>query len=457
MLLLRKGVYPYECMDSWERFNETSLPDKESFYRNLNMENVTNIDCRHAKNIFSKFNIKNLGEYHDLYVQSDTLLLANVFTSFRNVCYDIYGLDPAHFLSAPGLAWQARLKKSEKKLELLTDVDMLLMIEEDIRGSITQAVHRYCKANNKYMDKKYNKNKKSKGIEYYDANSLYVWAMTQKLPVNCFQWERVSSFTSSFIKNYNEDDDKRYILEVDLEYPKNLHDLHSDLPFLPERMRINRCNKLICNLSDKNKYVVHIKSLKQALNHGLILKKVRRVISFYQEPWLKQYIITNTEERNKADSDFKKDFYKLMCNAVFGKSMEQVRNHRDIRLVTTNKRRNQLVSEPNYHSTKWFSEELLAIEMRKIKIKMNKPIYLGLAILDISKTVVYELWYDYLKPKYEDNLKLCYMDTDSFTFQVETKDFYTNIFKDVEGRFDTSAYSKEINRPIRIGKNNFLE
>ena len=145
--------------------------------------------------------------------------------------------------------------------------------------------------------------------------------MTQKLPVNCFQWERMSGFTSSFMKNYNEDDDKGYILQGDLEYPKNLHDLHSDLTFLPERMRVNRCNKLLCNLSDMNKYVVHIKSLKQALNHGLILRKVHRVISFHQEAWLKQYIITNIAERKKADSDFKKDFYKLQCNAVFGKSM----------------------------------------------------------------------------------------------------------------------------------------
>ena len=132
--------------------------------------------------------------------------------------------------------------------------------------------------------------------------------MTQKLPVNCFQWERVSGSTRSFIKNYNEDDDKGYILEVDVEHPKNLHDLNSDLPFLSERMRINRCSKLVCNISEKNKYVPHIKSLKQALNHGLILKKVHRVISFHQEAWLKQYIITNIEERKKADNDFKKDF-----------------------------------------------------------------------------------------------------------------------------------------------------
>ena len=243
------------------------------------------------------------------------------------------------------------------------------------------------------------------------------------------------------------------MLDVDIDYTKNLHDLHSDLPFLPKKMKINKCDKLICILYDKTNYVVHISLLKQALNHGLILKKVHRVISFNQEAWMKDYIITSIEERIKADSEFKKYFYKLMCNAVFSKSMEQVRNHRDIRLVTTDKKRCQLVSQPNYHTTKRFSEDLIAIEMKQAEIKMNKPIYLGLEILDISKILMYEFWFDYFKPKYENNIGLCYMDTDSFIFHVETEDFYQDVSNDVESRYDTSAYSKDLNRPLPIGKN----
>ena len=173
---------------------------------------------------------------------------------------------------------------------------------------------------------------------------------------------------------------------------KNLHDLHIDLPFLPERMKIDKCNKLVCNLYDKNNYVVYIRSLKQALKHALILKKINRVIQFNQEAWLKPYIDMNTELRKQAKNDFEKDFYKLMNNSVFGKPMESVRKQKDIKLVTTDKRRNQLVSEPNYHTTKWFSENLLAIEMKKTKLKMNKPVYLGLSILEISKTLMYELY-----------------------------------------------------------------
>ena len=184
VLLLRKGVYPYECMDNWERFNETSLPNKESFYSNLNMENIEDIDYRHGNNVFKRFKLKNLGEYHDLYVQSDTLLLADVFGNFRNTCLKVYELDPAHFLSLPGLAWQACLKKTNVKLELLTDYDMLLMVEEGIRGGICHSTQRYAQANNKYM-KNYDK---SSYIQYLDANNLYGWAMSQKLPVNDFKW-----------------------------------------------------------------------------------------------------------------------------------------------------------------------------------------------------------------------------------------------------------------------------
>ena len=152
ILLLRKGVYPYEYMDNWERFNETSLPDQDSFYSSLNMEHIDDIDYRHGNNVFKKFKLKNLGEYHDLYVQSDTLLLADVFENFRNMCIKVYELDPAHFLSLPGLACQACMKKKTNvKLELLTDYDMLLMVEEGIRGGICHSIHRYVKANNKYM------------------------------------------------------------------------------------------------------------------------------------------------------------------------------------------------------------------------------------------------------------------------------------------------------------------
>ena len=216
-------------------------------------------------------------------------------------------------------------------------------------------------------------------------------------------------------------------------------------------MKIDKCKKLLCDLRNKKKYVVHIKSLTQALNHGLKLRRVYRIIEFSRKACLKPYIDMNTELRKLAKDDFEKDLFKLMNNAVFGKTMENIRKHRDIKLVTTDKKGNKLVSEPNYHTMNYISEDLSIIEMNKTKVKLNKQIHLGLSILDISQLLMYEFWYDYMKPKYGNRVKLCYMHTDSFRMSIKTNDFYKDIANDVEKRFDTSNY--ESNRPLPIGKN----
>ena len=211
------------------------------------------------------------------------------------------------------------------------------MIEKGIRGGICQATHRYAKANNKYM-KNYDKNIESSYIEYLDANNLYGWAMSQKLPVNGFKWvkqKKLSKFNEDFIKKYDEDSNTGYFLEVDIDYPKELFNFHKDLPFLPERKKVEKVEKLICSIEDKEKYIIHIRALKQALNHGLKLKKVDRVIQYIQKDWLKSYIDMNTELRKKTRNKFEKNFFKLMNNYVFGKAMENMRNHRDIQLVTS--------------------------------------------------------------------------------------------------------------------------
>ena len=201
--LLRKGVYPYEYTDDWDKFEEKQLPAKESFHSDLTMEDISDTDLKHANNVFKKFNLNHLGDYHDLYVKSDMLLLADIFENFRNACLDNYGLDPMHFVSLPGLAWQACLKKTNVKLELITDYDVFLMIEDGIRGGICHAIKRYAKANNYYM-KDYNENKDSSYIQYLDINNLYGVAMCEKLPVKRFKWlEDISSINEEFVKNYD--------------------------------------------------------------------------------------------------------------------------------------------------------------------------------------------------------------------------------------------------------------
>ena len=286
-----EGVYPYEYMDSWKKFDESELPPKEAFYSNINLEDISDEDYALAQKVWDVFEIKNLVEYHDLYVQSDTLLLADVYENVRK-CLDKYELDPPYFMSAPGLAWQACLKKTGVKSELLIDYDMILMIEKGIRGGICQATHRYAKANNKYM-KNYDKNNESSYIEYLDANNLYGWAMSQKLPINGFKWvkqKKLSNLNEDFIKNDDENSNKGYFLEVDIDYPKQLFNLHKDLPFLPESKKVNKVEKPICDKEDNTKYVIHIRALKQTLNNGLRFKKVHRIIQFKQKAWLKNIL-----------------------------------------------------------------------------------------------------------------------------------------------------------------------
>ena len=256
ILLVKKGIYLHEYTDSWERFGEPSLPDKKAFYGSLNMEDITDVDHRHAKKVFENLNNKNLGDYHDFYVQSDALSLADVFENFRNKFIEIDKLDPAHFSSAPGLAWQACLKKTEIELELSTNFDMLLMVEKGIRGGICHAIHRYARANNKSM-KNYDKQK----ILIYSILRFkqFVWmGNVSKIACRWFQMKKNMlnlMKTCKNVKNYDEDGGKGYIFEVDFEYPKNLHDLYSDLPFLPERIKSNKCSMLVCNFYNKNNYV----------------------------------------------------------------------------------------------------------------------------------------------------------------------------------------------------------
>lgn len=215
-----------------------------------------------------------------------------------------------------------------------------------------------------------------------------------------------------------------------------LHKKHNGLPFVPERMTIAKVEKLVPNLRNKKKYVVHIRAFNEAIRHGLILKKVHRAIQFKQSPWLRPYNDMNTKLRTGAKNDFEKDFFKLMNLSVFGKTMENIRNHRDIKLVTSEKAYQRYVMKPNFKDAHAVSKNLMGVEMGKTEIKMNKPVYLGQAILDLSKLVMYEFHYDYMQPKYGSKIQLCYMDTDSFVYFIKAEDFYRDTAADVEVRYE---------------------
>ena len=243
------------------------------------------------------------------------------------------------------------------------------------------------------------------------------------------------------------------ILEVDLAYSEDLHDLHNEYPLAIEKMKVGNVEKLISNLRNKEKYVLHYKNLKQYLSLGLKVTKIHKGIKFHEEDFMKKYIELNTRLRIDAKNEFEKDFFKLMNNSVFGKTMENLRNRVDIQLVNRKEKAVKLFSKVNFDKRTIFSEYLIAIHMYKTKLKLNKPIYLGMFILDLSKTLMYDFHYNYIKKKYGENVDLLFTDTDSLIYKIKTKDFYKDISLDVEKMFDTSNYPKEHPSGIKTGIN----
>ena len=453
-LLKQKGFFPYDYMDDIEKLKVKKPPTQEVFYSKLTGHGIDNINYQHVLKVWKTWKMKTFKDYLKLYNETDVLLLADVFENFRDVCLKNYGLDPVYYFTAPGLAWDACLKITGVSIELLTDSDMLLMIEKGIRGGISIISNRYGEANNKYM-KDYDKTKLSKFLMYLDANNLYGWAMTQKLPVHSFKWmsnkEIENIFNNQIVQVWEK---TPCILEVDLEYPEELHDLHNDYPLCPERVECDHgVKKLIPNLRHKNNYIIHYKNLMQCLRLGMKLKKIHNGIKFIESAWLKPYIDKNVILRTQAKNNFEKDFFKLMNNAVFGKTMENIRNRVNIKLVNTGEKFKKLVAKPNYESRIIFNENLVSVHMKKTSLTMDKPVYLGMCILDLSKTLMLDFHYKYIKPKYGDRAKLLFTDTDSFLYEIQTEDFYKDISGDVKDRFDTSDYPENHPSGIPTGIN----
>ena len=453
-ILKQKGFYPYEYMDKVERFTEDKPPPQKAFFSKLSGRGITEKDYKHVWNVWNTFNMKSLKDYHELYNVTDVLLLADVFENFRDLCLKNYKLDPVYYFTTPGLAWDACLKMTGIQLELLSDVNMLLMFEKGIRGGISIISNRYGEANNKYM-KGYNKNKPSKYLMYVDANNLYGCGMSEKLPTHGFKWLTSGEMENLFNNQIAQVWEKiPCILEVDLTYPKDLHDPHNDYPLCPERVECDKVEKLIPNLRDKKNYVIHYKNLMQCLSMGMKLTKIHRGIRFVESEWMRLYIKTNTNLRTQAKNNFEKDFFKLMNNSVFGKTIENIRNRVDVKLVNTEEKFKKLVAKPNFKSRKIFNENLISVHMKKTSLTMNKPVYLGMCILELSKTIMFDFHYNYIKPKYGDNAKLLFTDTDSFLYQIITEDFYKDISGDVRERFDTSNYPENHPSGIPTGINN---
>ncbi|XP_022182827.1 uncharacterized protein LOC111042507 [Myzus persicae] len=374
-LVTRKGVFPYEYVNSWSKLDDTCLPSKSEFYNSLTDEKISDEDYMHAKIIWDTFNIKTLGEYSDLYLRTDVTILADVFENFRDLCISTLALDPAHYMTAPGFAFDCMLKYTDVKLERLKDYNMLLFFEKSIRGGICQSTKRYAKANiPNIKGLNYNSNEPITWITYLDCVNLYGKSMLTELPFKDFKW--VDDLNIDVTK-IADDSEVGYILEVDIEYPKHLHKTHNDFPFLPFSgcPPNSKVKKLLTTLSSKKNYIIHYKNLKQAIENGIIVTKIHRAISFSQSKWMASYIELCTNMRVEAKNEFEKNFWKLLINSVFGKCMENVRSRTAIELVSSEKKARKLMAKTSFKDRTIYTKNLMAIHQHKETIKFDKAIY----------------------------------------------------------------------------------
>ena len=407
-LLKRKGVYPYEWVDSFDCFDETSLPPKAAFFSKLSGKGISDEDYHHAQLVWNTFAADmmpseqfTMGVYHDIYLRTDVLLLADVMRNFRQMCITFYGLDPWRFHTIPGLSLQAGLRMTKARIDQIQDPDMHLFVEAGMRGGVACISKRLAEASNETDE-----DGMKDFLLYLDANNLYGWAMSQSLPTGGLTWEEEQ--TAFIPEAWPDDGERGCLLEVDMYCPLEKHDLFKDYPPAPEKKEITyemlsdrqrellaaytdspdawtSVSKLVPSLEPKTKYVVHYRALKLYIQLGMVVTKVHRILSFDQRPWLAPYINFNTSQRAATSSNFLKNLFKLMNNSIFGKTMENVRNRRQIEFAHTEKRLKKLVARPTFHSQMMISEELSAVENHLISVYLSKPIMVGQAILDLSK------------------------------------------------------------------------
>ena len=458
----RKGVFPYSYFNNLGRLQETSLPPRSAFKNDLSGEECSEEDYRFAQRAWQEFDCQTFGDYLMVYLKLDVLLLACVFEKFRQKTLEQDGLEPTHFISLPGLSFLSAFKMTGATIDLITDIEMYTFFERGIRGGMT-FVNKHLVRNETIT---HNGHTLTQHLAYIDANNLYGHALGKPLPHSDFSWiEDVSQFTRENILNLSEGGEWGYTLEVDLGYPKHLHPSTADFPLAPESGEISSdmfsefmhtfhktlnpmhtykpSRKLLLTQYDREHYIVHFAVLKFYLQMGLTLNKVHRVVKYRQSPWLKPYIDYNSKQRSISKNEFEKSFYKLKNNALFGKTMEDCRKRINYKLVTDEEKFDKLVKSPFFHDRDIITEDLVGVHMLKPKVTLDKPIFVGQAVLDYSKLEMYELFYKVLPQcPLIKKLQLVGGDTDSFFLTIATDINVTlsDVFNKLEQYIDTSNY-----------------
>lgn len=441
-LLKRKNNFPYRYFDSVNKLNETRLPPKSAFFNDLTGCDISDVEYQHALTVFEKFKCKTFSDYLQLYQNVDTVLLAEVFLVFRRTSLKYYSLDPVHYITSAQLTWDAGLKYSKVELKLLNCVDTYLWFESQMRGGISFLGTRYVKANNPFIPDTYNPNVCNNFILPLDCNNLYGFCLSQPLPIGNFAWLTESEIENFNILNTVSHSDVGYILEVDLYYPSSLHKKHDDFPLAVQHIPITYdmlspymqemcdafnlsstlpCKKLVPNFFEKKNYITHYLNLKFYIQQGLVLKKIHRILSFSQQPFLKEYIHFNNTKRALARSEFEKAFFKKLNNSWYGKSIENVRKKINIRGSFDEEDCKKYLSNCALEEFQIINENFSVFKLKRLNLRLDKPIYVGFSVLELSKLHMYHLYYNYFKKYYKNRSHLVYIDTDSLYVNVETK------------------------------------
>ena len=464
-LLTRKGIYPYQYITSLEKCKEPSLPSIEHFYSDLTGESISEIDYAHGKKVFEVFQCSDLGDYTDLYVLLDTLLLTDCLEAFRKNTYKNFKLDPVYYTSTPSLSLDCALKYTKSEFEILDTIEKVDFIDGAIIGGYSSAHECLVRSNNKFIPKYYDPQKPNSYNFYFDVINLYGSKLRGLNPYGGFEIMKekdIEKFTEEYIKDIPDNALEGYFIKCDLDYPHHLHNslAHMTLPLVPCHLEIkpemlseyqratseNLTNKIggvkVCtSLFDKKNVTLHYVNLKQALNLGLKLRKVHGIMKFKQGYKLRSYIDFCTEMRKQSKNNFEKDFWKLCINSLFGKLCENLKLRRDVKIVSTSQDLMKYVRKPLFERGTIYDEERFAgIELRKGRICLNKPRYVGAAVLSLSKTVLYDFHYNFIF-KHFPNTLLSFTDTDSLFYNITTDyDIYKLLYE--SNLIDFSNYPK---------------
>ena len=449
-LLSKKLAYPYEYFKSLDDYDlPISNLVSDDYFSKLKNGYPQDSEIQRTNEIIETFKIKTGKELTELYLKTDVVLLADVFEKFIKVSLNKFKINPFYCVSLPGYTWECGLKYTGINLQTLQDKDMILLLENNIRGGISSV-----------MGDRYVKSDENKKTLYIDANNLYGWAMSQYLPYDDIKFD--GDVKLEDILDTPDDSEVGYFVEVDLKYPEEIREKTKNFPFCPDnkfspqdkfteymkKMKQDsyaKCKKLICDWTDKKKYVIHYRMLKFYVRHGMIVEKVHEVISFKQSKWLEKYIDFNTQKRNRTKNDFEKDFYKLLNNAFYGKTMENVRNRSKIEFIKKDEEEKMVKwqSKLTFNGIHKCYEKYDSFTFKQNEVLMDKPIYLGFSVLELSKLLMYETYYDKFQPYFgKENIQYHYGDTDAMVLSIKTKDIVEDLYN-LRDLFDFSNLNRE--------------